>query len=161
VCIGVCISACVCVCVCVCVCWWLRMRIYVCFGGCACAFVCVCVCVWVVAVLHVYLCVQVCVTVQARVCIFHVYMYVFWAIFGSPHKWLSLCCVTAAVYAPCILMLKNIEVIGKEKDGTTEGNSFFLPFFQICVILQWQHLWFPGPYDYEQEIFINPDFFFF
>ena len=33
---------------------------------------------------------------------------------------------TAAVYAPCILLLKNIEVIGKEKDGTTEGHTHSL-----------------------------------
>lgn len=30
-------------------------------------------------------------------------------------------CIAAAIYAPCILLLKNIDVIGKEKDGTTEG----------------------------------------
>ncbi|KAK7505431.1 hypothetical protein BaRGS_00003176, partial [Batillaria attramentaria] len=43
--------------------------------------------------------------------------------------------LAAAVYAPCILLLKNIEVIGKEKDGVTEDPRVISSFQRnICEL---------------------------
>ncbi|KAL8590343.1 hypothetical protein ACOMHN_006459 [Nucella lapillus] len=51
--------------------------------------------------------------------------------------------LAAAVYSPCILLLKNIEVIGKEKDGTTEDPRVISSFHRNLTELTSQQMIYP------------------
>ncbi|XP_076463713.1 peroxisomal ATPase PEX6-like [Babylonia areolata] len=62
---------------------------------------------------------------------------------GSVEARLKNTFLAAAVYSPCILLLKNIEVIGKEKDGTTEDPRVISSFHRNITELTSQQKSYP------------------
>ncbi|XP_070180023.1 peroxisomal ATPase PEX6-like [Littorina saxatilis] len=62
---------------------------------------------------------------------------------GSVEARLKNTFLAAAVYAPCILLLKNIEVIGKEKDGNREDPRVISSFYRNITELTSQQKLYP------------------
>ncbi len=41
-------------------------------------------------------------------------------------------CFSAVTYSPCVLLLKNIHALGKDREGQSEGEAYYHTEVMTC-----------------------------